>query len=425
MEIYTVKRGDTLGTIAAALGVPIDRLRYDNGLEEDRPLVVGEELVITRPTAQYTVKEGDTLYSVAAENGVSIRTLLANNPVLRGIPLIYPGQVLNLFYDGQGREIIVNGYAYPFIEEEVLRRVLPYLTYLTVFTYGFRDSGELIQPDDARILEIAAGYDVAPVLLISTLGEDGKFNNELSSRLFDSPALQETLISRLLTVMAEKGYRGLEVDFEFIRREDAEGYVAFLMRLKQALAEQGYPLFVALAPKTSANQAGLLYEGHDYRGIGAVADYVILMTYEWGYQFGPPGAVAPIQNVERVVQYAVTEIPPEKILLGIPNYGYDWPLPYVKGETEAKGISMEVALQTALENRAEIRFDDLTATPYFEYTASDGVMHVVWFENGSSIRNKLALVDEYRLGGISIWQVMRYFPQLYRVLNQTYSSALR
>lgn len=99
-----------------------------------------------------------------------------------------------------------------------------------------------------------------------------------------------------------------------------------------ALNEYGYIVSVALAPKTSSTQAGLLYAGKDYRALGKAANYVLLMTYEWGYKYGPPMAVAPINKVRQVLDYAVTEIPPQKIHLGIPNYGYDWALPFIKGK---------------------------------------------------------------------------------------------
>ena len=178
---------------------------------------------------------------------------------------------------------------------------------------------------------------------------------------------------------------------------------------------------MALAPKTSDDQPGLLYEGHDYKAIGQISDYVILMTYEWGYQFGPPLAVAPIRNVEQVVKYAVSVIDNDKILLGVPNYAYDWRLPYIKGETEANGISNSDALNTALENGAEIKFDNDAKTPYFYYY-KDGNEHVVGFENARSIDAKLDLVDKYDLAGISIWQVMRFFPQLYGVLKSKFDN---
>ena len=420
MTIYTVRPGDTQFSVAERFGIPLSRLRADNNLPPDAPLLIGEDLVITFPEEQYTVQPGDTLAGIAEGAGLSLNELLRLNPALAGVPLIYPGQVLTLRTEARPtRGIIVNGYAYPYIEEEVLRRILPYLTNLTVFTYGFTREGMLLPPDDERIIEIAKSYGVAPLLLISTLGPDGKFNNQLSLDLFRDPALQDLLIGELLRTVEEKGYEGVEVDFEFLGAEGAEGYVAFLARLKEALSVAGYPLFVALAPKISSDQPGELYEGHDYGGIGAIADYVILMTYEWGYQFGPPGAVAPLPNVEQVVQYALTQIPADKILLGIPNYGYDWPLPYIPGQTEAKGISMAIARETAERNGAEIFFDEGAKTPFFTYS-QDGVEHIVWFENARSIAAKLALVEEYDLAGISIWQVMRYFPQLYRVISGTY-----
>lgn len=419
MILYTVKSGDTPSSIAATYGVPLSRLLLDNGLTPEQFLVPGQQLVILPTAETYTVAEGDSLYSVSQQTGIPINALLRNNPALRGVPQIYPGQTLALaLEDSGGRDIVVNGYLYPFIDESVLRAVLPYLTYITIFTYGFRDDGSLIAEQDETILDIAKSYGVGAILLISTLTDEGVFNNQLSSRLFANPAAQEVLIANLLDAVRTKGYRGVEVDFEYINRQDAPGYVAFLTRLKRALEAEGYLLFVALAPKIDADQPGLLYEGHDYGGIGSVADYVILMTYEWGYKFGPPGAVAPIPNVERVVQYAVTEIPPEKILLGIPNYGYDWPLPFIQGETEAQGIGNVAAVELAAEQRVDIQFDRGAKAPFYYYS-QDRIPHVVWFENAESVAEKLALVERYDLAGISIWNIMRYFPQLYRVLNGT------
>lgn len=129
----------------------------------------------------------------------------------------------------------------------------------------------------------------------------------------------------------------------------------------------------------------------------------------WGYKHGPPMAVAPLNMVRRVVDYAVTEINPAKINLGVPNYGYDWPLPFVRGETEARTIGNVEAVQIAIQNGAEIRFDDVARSPYFEYLDESGTEHVVWFEDARSIRDKYALLPEYGLKGIGVWQIMRWF----------------
>ncbi len=420
MLIHRISPGDTLSSVAAAYGITESRLRQINGLSGEDAPVVGQELVILKPEQIYTVREGDTLYSIAEQTGTTVRSLLAENPSLGGNPLLYPGQTLVISSAaGRERPVIVNGYTYPFIEEQVLRRVLPYLTYLTVFTYGFTESGELIPADDGELLETAKRYGVGALLLISTLGEDGRFNNTLSGRLFRDEAAQQRLIDGLLATVAEKGYRGVEVDFEYVPGEEADDYVLFLQRLGGALRSAGYLLFAALAPKTSADQPGLLYEGHDYRGIGETVDYAILMTYEWGYKYGPPNAVAPIPNVEAVVRYAVSEIPPEKLLLGVPNYGYDWPLPFEEGVTEAESLPITEAVRQAGEVGAAIGYDEIKQAPNYSYT-SDGVLHTVWFESASSIAAKLSLVSEYGLAGISIWNIMRYFPQLYAVLNGTF-----
>ena len=186
-------------------------------------------------------------------------------------------------------------------------------------------------------------------------------------------------------------------------------------------------LFASLAPKTSRDQRGLLYEGHNYAGVGAAADFVLLMTYEWGYTYGPPLAVAPLPNVRAVVDYAVTEIPPEKIMLGIPNYAYNWTLPYVRGESQAQALSNVEAVQLDAEKNAEIRFDETAKAPtfgYFEYSAAQekNVEHVVWFDDARSMDAKLRLLREYGLAGASIWQIMKYFPQLWLVLHSLYET---
>ena len=94
----------------------------------------------------------------------------------------------------------------------------------------------------------------------------------------------------------------------------------------------------ALAPKTSDSERGPWTAAHDYRAHGEIVDFVLLMTYEWGYSAGPPMAVSPLPEVEAVVKYAVSEIPASKIMLGQNLYGYDWTLPFVQGDRMQKRL---------------------------------------------------------------------------------------
>jgi spore germination protein len=143
------------------------------------------------------------------------------------------------------------------------------------------------------------------------------------------------------------------------------------------------------------------------------------MTYDWGFAFGPPMAVAPINEVRKVLQYAVTAIPRRKILMGIPNYGYDWTLPYVEG-TAAKVVTNTGAVDLAFSVGANIQFDQTSMAPFFNYYDSSGNKHVVWFEDARSILAKLTLANEFNLGGVSYWNIDRYFPQNWLIVGSVY-----
>ena len=130
-------------------------------------------------------------------------------------------------------------------------------------------------------------------------------------------------------------------------------------------------------------------------------------------------AVSPLPNVRTVLDYAVTEIPPEKIFLGLSNYGYDWLLPYQQGR-RAPSISNQEAVQLAIRHYAAIRYDQEAQSPWFRYVDGSGQEHEVWFEDARSIKAKLALAQEYGLYGVGYWNLMRPFPQNWRVLNALY-----
>lgn len=422
MDIHVVRPGDTLYSIAQEYGVPVSQLQNDNQLTNPARLVVGQTLVVRFPQQVHTVQAGQTLSSIAQLYGLSVRQLQRNNPVLAGGTEVYPGQTLVISYRQQPEGTLsVNGYAYPFIDKALLRATLPYLTYMTPFTYGITEEGGLVDLDDAELIAMANQGGVAPLMHLSTLTEEGGFSNELASLVLNNTEVQNRLIENLVTTLQAKGYRGLDVDFEFVFPQDAGAYANFIRRLAQTLNPLGLPVIVALAPKTSSQQRGLLYEGHDYAALGAAVNEVLLMTYEWGYTYGPPMAVAPLPNVRAVVEYALTQIPAEKIWLGVPNYGYDWPLPFVQGETRATSISNRYAVQLALRYNAEIQYDERAQSPWFRYRDESGVEHEVWFEDARSIRAKLALIPEYGLRGAGYWNLMRPFPQNWLVLSSLYN----
>ncbi|MBP3459921.1 MAG: LysM peptidoglycan-binding domain-containing protein [Lachnospiraceae bacterium] len=363
MEIYVVKSGDTVDSIAQANGVPVDTILYNNQIEYPYELAIGQALLLS--------KESPT---------------------------------------GERKTVETNGYAYPFISEGVLDQTLPYLTELSVFSYGFTTEGDLLFPqlDDTFMIRAAYENGTYPVLTLTPFGPDGMFSNYLINRIVNDMAAQERLIFQLGETVIEKGFQGVDIDFEYILAEDRVAFADFVRNVRIAMNEIGCFVSVALAPKTSDDQQGVVYVGKDYALLGEAADKVLLMTYEWGYTYGPPMAVAPLNKVREVVEYAVTRIPAYKINLGIPNYGYDWTLPYIRGETAATTIGNIEAVQIAIANSAQIQFDPIAMSPYFRYE-KDGLEHEVWFEDVRSMEAKFNLVQEFNLRGMGYWQIMKLF----------------
>ena len=418
MVIHVVAPGETIYSIAQRYGVSAYRLIEYNGLTNETELVVGQTIVVLIPKEVHTVQPGDTLYQIAVNNNTTVVDLYQNNPQLSTATQLFPGEqlVISFTQERLGR-MSVNGYCYPYIDRGVLVQTLPYLTYITIFTYGFTPEGELISIDDQGVIDLAISYGVAPIMLLSTFTEEGNFSNILANAIINDMEAQNVLINNIIANMQQKGYYGLDVDFEYILPEDREGYTAFITNVTTRLNEVGYFVITALAPKTSSDMPGLLYEAHDYAALGNASNYVLLMTYEWGYTYGPPMAVAPINKVREVLDYAVTQIPRDKIYMGVPNYGYDWPLPFVRGETTARSIGNVAAVEQAARVGASIQFDEVSQAPFYYYTTPEGVEHVVWFEDARSIDAKVRLVPEYGFVGVSYWNIMRFFPQNWLVVN--------
>ena len=424
MQIYVVKPGDTLFSIGRALGLAPGFLARYNGLQEPYRLAVGQSLLVLYPEQTVTVQPGDTLTSIAASAGTGVASLYRMNPNLSGSDRIYPGQILvTQLEQAARRPAVVSGYAYPNVSERVLRGILPYAGALAPFTYGFTPEGALVPMDDERLLALAGACGVQPLLHLSTLTAAGTFSAAQAAALLRDPALQQTLAANVLQTMLEKGYEGLDVDFEYLGRDLAEPYAAFIQLLRDTLAPYGLPLTTALAPKTSAAQPGTLYEGHNYASLSTASDAVLLMTYEWGYTYGPPMAVAPVGAVRRVVEFALTQMDAAKILLGFPNYAYDWTLPFTAGATRAQSIGNEAAPLLAAQYGAEIQFDTQSQTPYFTYLDEAGQPHEVWFEDVRSAQAKFALLPEYGLLGLGYWNFMRPFTAGFSLQNYLFTAS--
>jgi len=282
--IITVMQGDTLFSIANRYNIPSDKIAADNGLPTDGELIVGQSLILLEAQSTLDITQPESVQGVSQRTGIPERTLYRNNIFLEGQPEIPAQSNIVLSYVNEPTlSKFIGGYAYDFIDQRLLDTTVYYMTYLMPFTYGFTPDGTLISPDDQRLIQTARRTGASPLMHLSTLTEQGNFSNELANALLTNPEARENLVQNSLQNVIDKGYDGIDIDFEFLFPQDRQPYVDFIARMREVMNENGYICIVAVPPKTSDSQMGLLYEGVDYAGLGEAADYVLCMTYEWGF----------------------------------------------------------------------------------------------------------------------------------------------
>ncbi|WP_099156692.1 LysM peptidoglycan-binding domain-containing protein [Virgibacillus ndiopensis] len=466
MQIHVVRRGESLWQIARSYGADLNQIIVVNELQNPNMLIVGQALVIPEVNQEYVVQAGDNLWTIANRFGVSVQELAAVNNITNP-SLIFVGDMLELPYSihqvrlGEtlwgiaetfgvtiNQILQVNNIANPSfiypgqtlripIAEKTVTEINAYstqineqgsqevftigrhLTYLSPFMYSIQTDGSITEMQEEPLLEAARATNVSPLLVITNF-QEGNFSSDLVATILRNPSLQETLITNILEEIRTKGYTGLNIDFEYVYPEDRENYNAFLRRVVARLHPEGLSVSTALAPKESGEMEGLLYEAHDYAEHGEIVDFVILMTYEWGWAGGRPRAIAPINKVRDVLDYAITVIPRNKIMMGVPLYGRDWEIPWVEG-TLARTISPQEAVDLAARYGVAIQYDDTSQAPYFRYVDEAGQEHEVWFEDARSMQVKYDTMKDYGLRGASYWSLANPFPQNWPVLQDNFN----
>lgn len=428
MQIHVVQSGQSLYGIANAYGIPVSRITEANQLSAPSMLVVGQTLVIPINGMYYWVQSGDSLYRIAQRFGLNVNNLADINQ----IPLDMPLRIgLRLYIPPKPKRTAeVNAYIEPRGEvvSESLRNAAaeaaPNLTYLAPFSFQIQRDGSLKAPPMDNLSLIAQQNQVTLMMVVTNL-ENAQFSSELGSIILNDPAVQSRLLENIISQAKQLNFKDIHFDLEFLKPADREAYNAFLRKAADRIHQEGFLLSTALAPKTSATQTGAWYTAHDYKTHGQIADFVIIMTYEWGYSGGPPMAVSPIGPVRQVLEYAISEMPAAKIMMGQNLYGYDWTLPYVAGGPYAKALSSQEAISLARNRHASIQYDYKAQAPNYSYLDDSGKTHKVWFEDARSIQAKFNLIKELGLRGISYWKLGLSFPQNWLLIQDNFNVVKR
>lgn len=423
MQIHVIQPGDSLTTIARTYGSTVADIVEANEIPNPNNLVVGQTIVIPIIGSFYWVQQGDSLYSIARRFNTNYQELARIN----GIAVDRPLQVGFRLYIPQRPKVRTETNAYveprgntvaPALETAA-REAAPYLTYLAPFSYQALRDGSLKEPLLNNFPAIAEANNNT-LMMVITNQENDQFNDELGRILLNDMEIQNRFLDNIVATARRVGFRDIHFDFEYLRPADREAYNNFLRKARDRFKQYGWLISTALAPKTSAEQEGAWYEAHDYRAHGEIVDFVVIMTYEWGYSGGPAMAVSPIGPVREVLEYAASEMPSNKIMMGQNLYGYDWTLPFAQGSI-AKAVSPQQAIQLAATNNVPIQYDTKAQAPFFYYTDAAGKRHEVWFEDARSIQAKFDLIKELNLRGISYWKLGLSFPQNWLLITENFN----
>ncbi|GLV12696.1 hypothetical protein Heshes_03800 [Alicyclobacillus hesperidum] len=293
MRIHRVRSGETLRQIAATYGVSVrDILRY-NELPSRTEIVPGLALLIPKgdPLAvqAYTIQSGDTPESIAQRFGISPAVFASWTGYVSGSALSVGSQIYLPVRRTTRKTIEVNGYIVPTGEqsdEEILGDVSD-LTYVCTFSYQVRADGHFEAPKDDIVLASAKRYNIRPLVTITNF-DGNNFNTQLAHSILANRSLRQTVIDQALSICTSKGYAGVNVDFEHMGPSDRPLYNEFIRELVQSLRSRNLSISIAMGPKTADNPNQPWMGAFDYRTLGQEVDFVMLMTYEWGWVGGPP-----------------------------------------------------------------------------------------------------------------------------------------
>lgn len=261
--------------------------------------------------------------------------------------------------------------------------------------------------DLGRALRTAGTRGLATYALVHNY-QNGTFDTQAVHRLLSDEAAWRRAIENIASQAARFGTTGVNLDFENVPAGDREVLTEFVAALAERLRQDGRKLTIAVPAKTSDSPNNSFSGAFDYAALGRLVDGLWLMTYDEHWRTGPPGPVASIGWVERVVRYAISVVPPNRVLLGLPAYGYEW-----GSGNEARGLTYSQAMARLQALGATLRWHPVAKVPYF---AAGG--REVWFENRYSLGYKLTLVSRYDLGGVAIWRLGQEDPGLWDVLHK-------
>ena len=420
MIIHVIEPGETVDSIAQLYGVSPEWIIREHGIIDPNDLAVGGSLVILYPEITHTVVEGDTLESIANMYGVSVISLLQNNFFLSDQEFLQVGDSIVIKYqDEKKRAITVTGYCYPFIEERVLRKTLPSLTYLIVYSYLINVDGSVRKENDELVIEYARAYGVPPIMMVSINRTGEVLDSDMASTILNNEELRNFLINDIIVTVITKGYAGIGLMPLYIYPTDRALYVEFLEELINRVQALGLIVFDTIIIDTFELISDIFSTQSYIKFLNALVDGTIFFPISTGIRLDAPMGVSSYGMATDMLVYFLEYIPTQELQLGINTVGFIWELPYIQCLSEGNTISVSSATLLARDYDIPILYDEVTQSAFFLFQ-DDNQELLVRFRDARSYAKYMELVDQYNLEGIGVWNIMSYIHPLWLIVNSQY-----
>lgn len=403
--IHEVKSGDSLSKISKQYKMDRDELAKLNGLAKNSQLVLGQAMLI--PGSTYFVQAGDSIWAIANRHAISEETLMQQNHLKSRV--IVPGQKLSILRPPK-MNVWTGTYFVPKDKNAnswMLNNYKKTLSGIFVFEYRSDEQGNLIETPENQAHKIAWKENLSPYATITNLSEKG-FDPNLTHRLISTPWLRKKLVNNIYSLLDSHDYKGIVVDFEQVKTQDRDNLNLFIKELAARLHPTGMEVMMAVPPK-EGDRLPSYSIAYDYQTLGKYLDKMFLMTYDWHWPGGPSGPIAPIDRVKATLNYAVSVVDKSKLMLGIPQYAYDWIIGTNKRSGSAYSTQHAIDLYTGYQS--PVHYDENAAAPWFRYVDNKGRLHEVWFEDPRSLLVKLRVIRQYGLAGMGCWHLGLTMPQ--------------
>jgi len=292
------------------------------------------------------------------------------------------------------------------------------LTELSPVLYQPDETGQVIyaSPEaqsaapDIETQTLSHGFALLPSI---SNYRDGRWDSGLIHHLLTDSVARAAHIAAISTLAQSHPWAGVDLDHKSLRSADRNAYGAFIRDLSDVLHQAHKRLSVTVHAKTSEPGDWSGAKAEDWRALGAPADQIRVMAYDYATEQTAPGPIAPLPWVERVQRFAVSEIPRAKLLLGVGAYGYDW----TNGHN-GTSLQWADAERIAQEHAVVPVWDVSSEAPWFTYTDGHAGRHSVWHENARSLQAKVDLERQYEAAGVFVWRLGGEDPAVWDTLRR-------